>query len=95
MGDILKKEETRCPLYEHLVSLYEMKFLSLSEHHPWHFHPAFLSLYGAYAMRLAFGVAVVALHCAAGDVDGIDEAIFAQSIGKVPHGLGVSSLDVI
>ena len=39
--------------------------------------------------------AIEAIVCSTGDVDGIDKAVFAESIGEVPEGLFVAGGDEV
>ena len=49
----------------------------------------------AYTMRFAIWGAVETVALATGDVDGIGETVFAQGIGKIPEGFGMTGLYII
>ena len=49
----------------------------------------------AYVMRFAIGGAIETVALATGDVDSIGETVFAQGIGEIPEGFGMTGLYII
>ena len=49
----------------------------------------------AYIMRFAIGGAIETVALASSDVDGISETVFAQGIGEIPKGFGMTGLYII
>ena len=49
----------------------------------------------AYIMRFAVGGAIETVALATGDVDSIGETVFAQGIGEIPEGFGMTGLYII
>ena len=49
----------------------------------------------AYVMRFAVGGAIETVALATGDVDSIGETVFAQGIGEIPEGFGMTGLYII
>ena len=50
---------------------------------------------GANVVPDAILTAIETIVCSAGDVDGVDEAVFAEGIGEVPEGFLVASGDEV
>ena len=79
--------------------IFQMIFiLSCLEYNPRHDFLIFLMrMLGiiAYVMRFAIWCAVETVALATGDVDGIGETVFAQGIGEIPEGFGMTGLYII
>ena len=72
--------------------------LSCLEYNPRHDFLIFLMrMLGiiAYIMRFAVGGAIETVALATGDVDSIGETVFAQGIGEIPEGFGMTGLYII
>ena len=75
-----------------------MLLLYSPKHQPWdNLFPLGMRIVGsiAYIMPVACFVTTVAIVCTTCNVDGIDETVFAEGIGKVPEGFLVAGGDEI
>ena len=84
------RKENKGALYEHPCLLYESHLSPFLKHHPWHYALALMAI-GVFMLVAdvvsgAICCTIEAIIGTAGNVYGINKTIFAQGIGKVPHG---------
>ena len=69
----------------------------LPEYEPWRYALPFLvriACYVVYIVASGMSVAVEGVVCAASYVDGVDESVFSQCVGKAPKRLLMAGCDV-